>query len=181
MSRRGTGEQPTRPKIWVGDLGAYNAGILHGRWIEAAQEPEEIQAEIDEMLAASPRPGAEEWAIFDQEGWGGLDLGEHEDLDTVTRVAKGIEEHGAMFAALVAHFGGAAHVDEAEQSVEDGYQGTFSDLADWAANYADDTGVECAEPWRQYIDFDRWGRDAELGGDIFTIDTPDGVAVFFSH
>ena len=178
----GAGDGSTdTPRIWVGDLAAYDAGNLHWCWIDATQEPEEIQAEIDKMLASSPEPGAEEWAIFDQEGWGGLELSEHEDIETVSRVAKLLAEHGSLFPALVAHFGGTQYLDDAEQAMTEGYQGTFRNLADWAENYAEDTGMDCAEPWRNYIDFERWANDAEMGGDIFTIETPDGVAVFSSH
>jgi antirestriction protein len=169
------------PRIWVTDLAAYNAGVHHGRWIEAAQEPEEIQREIDELLASSPEPGAEEWAIFDQEGWCGLELGQYANVETISGAANLLAEHGPVFGALVAYFGGVDHLDEAERAMTESYQGTFRDLAEWAESYVEDTGIECAEPWRNYIDFERWANDAEMGGDVFTVDTPDGVAVFSSH
>ncbi len=51
------------PRIYVACLAAYNNGHLHGRWIDAAQDAEDIQSEISEMLSASPIPNAEEWAI----------------------------------------------------------------------------------------------------------------------
>jgi hypothetical protein len=44
------------PKIYVADLAAYNAGKLRGIWIDAAQEPDEIRAEVQAMLAGSPEP-----------------------------------------------------------------------------------------------------------------------------
>ena len=36
------------PQIWVGCLSAYNNGYLHGKWIDAAQSPENIKLEIQE-------------------------------------------------------------------------------------------------------------------------------------
>ena len=39
------------------------------------------------MLARSPMPGAEEWAIHDYEGFGPLRLGEYEDLGTISQIA----------------------------------------------------------------------------------------------
>jgi len=51
------------PRIYVACLAAYNSGRLHGRWIDAAQDAEDIKAQIAEMLKESPEPGAEEWAI----------------------------------------------------------------------------------------------------------------------
>ena len=39
-----------QPRIYVASLSDYNAGILHGVWLDAAQEPDELQAHIDLML-----------------------------------------------------------------------------------------------------------------------------------
>ena len=50
------------PRIYVACLAAYNNGCLHGRWIEATT-PDDIMGQVRAMLAASPLPGAEEWAI----------------------------------------------------------------------------------------------------------------------
>jgi len=63
---------PETPRIYVACLAAYNAGRLHGRWIDAAQDAADIQAEVRKMLAASPQADAEEWAIHDYEGFGPL-------------------------------------------------------------------------------------------------------------
>lgn len=46
----------TSPRIYVADLSAYNAGNLHGRWINADQDADDIRAEIAEMLRESPCP-----------------------------------------------------------------------------------------------------------------------------
>jgi hypothetical protein len=54
--------QPDRPRIYVACLAAYNNGCLHGRWIDATT-PDEIWAQVRAMLADSPEPDAEEWAI----------------------------------------------------------------------------------------------------------------------
>lgn len=43
-------------RIYVADLGAYNNGLLHGKWIEARESVAEMQAEINELLAESPCP-----------------------------------------------------------------------------------------------------------------------------
>ena len=51
-----------QPRIYVACLAAYNAGHLHGRWIEATT-PDEVMVEVRAMLADSPLPEAEEWAI----------------------------------------------------------------------------------------------------------------------
>jgi len=41
-------------RIYVADLAAYNAGHLHGVWIDATLELDDIQAQVRTMLAASP-------------------------------------------------------------------------------------------------------------------------------
>ncbi|HBL92812.1 MAG TPA: hypothetical protein DD375_04790, partial [Hyphomonas sp.] len=51
-----------RPRVYVACLAAYNNGRLHGAWINAT-EPDEIMEHVRAMLAASPEPDAEEWAI----------------------------------------------------------------------------------------------------------------------
>lgn len=42
------------PRIYVASLSDYNAGRLHGEWIDATQELDDIWAEIHAMLAKSP-------------------------------------------------------------------------------------------------------------------------------
>lgn len=53
------------PRIYVASLSDYNNGLLHGEWIDAGQEPDEIHEQVQAMLAESESPGAEEWAIHD--------------------------------------------------------------------------------------------------------------------
>ncbi|MCG8594183.1 MAG: antirestriction protein ArdA, partial [Kiloniellales bacterium] len=38
------------PRIYVACLAAYNAGHLHGCWIDAIQDAEDIQDDINAML-----------------------------------------------------------------------------------------------------------------------------------
>src|SRR5260370_29884745 len=71
------------PRIYVAALSDYNAGRLHGAWINANQEPEELQAAITAMLAKAKEPIAEEWAIHDYEGFEPLRLSEYESIEHV--------------------------------------------------------------------------------------------------
>src|SRR5258708_1781568 len=128
-------ERDDSPQIYVADLAAYNEGHLHGAWIDATQDPEDIAAEISAILAKSPVSGAEEWAIHDYQNFGSLRLSEHEVLETVSKAGKLISEHGDVFAALLDHLGGLSSLDEAESAFEDNYQGTFKSLSDWAEDF----------------------------------------------
>jgi antirestriction protein len=77
------------PRIYVASLADYNAGRLHGRWIRADLPSDEIYREIQEMLAASAIPDAEEWAIHDFEGFGPIRLAENTRIDTLARIVGG--------------------------------------------------------------------------------------------
>lgn len=81
-----------QPRIYVACLAAYNNSILHGEWIDAAQEPWALYDDVRAMLSASPVAGAEEWAIHDCEGFGGVRIGEHTGLERVSELATFIAE-----------------------------------------------------------------------------------------
>jgi antirestriction protein len=87
------------PRIYVACLAAYNNGRLHGEWIAADHPLEDMASEVRAMLAKSPEPRAEEWAIHDYEGFGSLRLGENERLARISAIATGISEHGLAFIA----------------------------------------------------------------------------------
>ncbi len=78
-----------QPRIYVASLSDYNAGRLVGGWLEADDDLEVLTGTVEALLADSPNPGAEEWAIHDYDGFAGLRLDEHEPLATVQRLARG--------------------------------------------------------------------------------------------
>jgi len=88
-------------RIYVADLAAYNSGKLHGVWIDATQELEDIQAQVSAMLAARPEGFAEEYAIHDYEGFGGYALSEYQGLQSAHEIACFIEEFGEIATASV--------------------------------------------------------------------------------
>ncbi len=42
------------PKIYIACLASYNAGVLHGEYVDATLEPDEIREEIQRVLESSP-------------------------------------------------------------------------------------------------------------------------------
>ena len=46
----------TGPRIYVASLSDYNNGILHGAWIDAAQDADDIRTEVSAMLRESKYP-----------------------------------------------------------------------------------------------------------------------------
>ena len=178
---RDTGDHAT-PRIYVASLADYNAGRLHGRWIDADQPAEDIRERIQEMLAESREPIAEDWAIHDYENFGGLGLAEFEDLEHVAQVAQLMVDYGPVFAGLVSHLGGTQAVEEATRYMENGYRGSFEGLADYAQELIEecygDTLRGLPEFIAYHIDYEGIGRDLELGGDIFTIEYDGKLHVF---
>lgn len=166
-------------RIYVACLAAYNNGKLHGVWIDATQELDEVWRQIHEMLKRSPEYDAEEYAIHDYEGFGGYDLGEYEAIESVHDIACFIEEHLSLAAELLSHFGGS--LDDAKKAIEEHYSGCYKSLADYAEELTDDVS-QIPENLAYYIDYQHMGRDMELGGDIYTVETAfDEVHVFSSH
>ena len=178
------------PSIWVGSWADYNAGILHGRWIDAARDEDELAADVAALLADSPTARqtglpAEDWGIFDFEGFAPLKLSQQSSLAWVARVAQGIAEHGPAFAAYAANQGEC--YPEALDDFEDAYRGQY----DSAEAYADELVESCGYDelldslnlgsMRPYVkvDVEALARDMEIGGDIWTASAPDGGVYVF--
>lgn len=159
-------QQPTtpEPRIYAASLADYNNGELHGSWIEAAQPPEDIHEKIHKMLGASAIAGAEEWAIHDYEGFGRFRLHEYEQIETVSRIANGIVEHGPVFAHWVEHIG----TEDAEtlERFDEHYLGSWDSLADYAEELLEDMGIDIdtmVPDWLSpyvTIDFEQLGNEA---------------------
>lgn len=172
--------KPETPKIYVASLSDYNDGRLHGRWIEANQEPEQLHQSVQDMLKTSPMPLAEEWAIHDYEGFGSVYLSEHESLETIARLAKGVEEHGVSFAAWVAYRGLAD--EQAPELFNEAFLGRYDTLRDYANQFAAELGlIERFVPnWaRTYlqVDVDQLSRD--LAASLVVIDDSEGGIFVF--
>lgn len=168
-----------QPRIYVACLAAYNSGYLHGAWIDADQDPWQISAEISRMLQGSPVADAEEYAIHDFEGFGDLRLNEYSGIEQVTQLAAFIVERGALGAAVLSYYSG--DLDEAREACEDRYLGTYESLADFMAEFTEEC-MAIPDRLRFYIDWEAMARDAELSGDLFTIQTAhDEVHIFNAH
>ncbi len=157
------------PRIYAASLADYNNGNLHGRWIDANQDPNDIHAEIGDMLDTSKIPGAEEWAIHDYEGFGSFRLSEYESIDTVARIAQGIAEHGTVFTHWVDHVG-TTDTDSLDH-FDEHYLGTWDNLSDYAEQLLDDLGVDLdhlVPGWLSpyvSIDYEQLGND--IASDLY--------------
>lgn len=165
------------PEIYVADLAAYNDGDLIGEWIDAAQDPSEIQAEINQMLSESPYSG-EEWAIHDSEGFG-FSVGEFASLEEVSMLARLIEDLGEPFQALYEYDSYLADsYDEWRVLVEDGYLGHYETMNDYAEEYLNDIGIFSGvdDILRTYFDYDAFARDLEI--ELVVVPARNGIHIF---
>lgn len=190
------GEQHERdpsvhPQIWIASLADYVDGRLHGAWIDATQEIEDLEQAVMDILARSPTPGAEEWAIHDYDGFGTLRLGEYETLEDVSAIAQGIARHGPAFAAWaeVVRDGGDPLDHDLLAAFEDHYIGQHESREAWAEEMCDDLGfsLEVTSSLPTHIqpyvtmDYEGMARDMEVGGEITATECPGGgVWVFWS-
>lgn len=168
----------TEIQIYVADLAAYNSAKLHGTWIDATQDIDDIEAEIQEMLKASPVSNAEEYAIHEYEGFGSYKLAEHEGIENVQAIALFIEEFPDFGPELLNYY----EVEGARRMVEDNYQGCHNSLADYAEQYTEDSGTEIPESLKFYIDYEKMANDWDMSGDIFVITLAhDEIHVFLNN
>lgn len=165
----------TTPRIYVASLADYNAGRLHGCWIDCDNGADAIQEAVNEMLAASPEPNAEEWAIHDYEGFCGLTIHEYDSFQDVADKADMIAKHGPAFAAYAEWMSG----DITEEDFEESYCGEWESEQHYAEDLADDVGMfaNAPETLCLYFDWDKWTQDLFMT-DYHSIDSPNGVYVF---
>ncbi|MGX7874404.1 antirestriction protein ArdA [Mesorhizobium sp. ORM6] len=174
-------------RFYAACLASYNNGVLYGRWIDASDDVDAMQAEINAMLRESrfpnvmvndpetslPVPSAEEWAIHDSEGLG--DIGEYAGLAEIARraaVAELADEKDIPLAVLLAfasdHLNGEWDSADLESEVDDRYRGSYDTWRDFAQEFTEETNDMNAIPqWlKGHIDWDSIARDFELSGDF---------------
>jgi antirestriction protein len=155
-------------RIYVASLSDYNAGRLHGCFIDLADcdDTDDIYEKVNAMLAKSPEQAqtgwkAEEWAIHDYEGFGGIRLSEYESFDRVLALANLIEEHGLAFAAW---YGDQSRdgmdEDDLRSEFEEAYAGEWDSEKAFAENFVEDCGwqgleYKTIEQIESYLDWDK--------------------------
>lgn len=158
-------------RIYVADLAAYNAGSLHGKWIDLGQfaDEEDLLAEIQANVLL---PYHEEWAIHDYEGFGPIKVSEYEALHNVIAHSQALdqlsESEHAPFAVFISDVVGSldyfngdalAAVDE----FHDRYLGEMS-MLDYAYKLVEETDMlrGVSETVAHYFDYEAFARDLEM-------------------
>ena len=113
------------------------------------------------------------------EGFEGANLSEWSSFETVSALADFISEQGELGAKVYAHFGD--RLDDAQNAFEE-YAGQYKDLGEYVADLYEEIGEQVPATLQPYIDWDAMGRDMELSGDVFAIETGfEQVHVFWAR
>jgi antirestriction protein len=171
------------PRIWVGSLSDYNAGRLYGAWMDATLEPDQLHAAVQFMLRTGGTAGAEEWAIFDHEDFGGYEVNEWSSFDTTSLIAQGIAEHGAAYAAWVNCVGDTSGELLEPERFRDHYLGEWDSLEHYVEDVLQQTGFyerldqaleAIPEDLQQYIKVDVEGIAQEWEHALHVAEAPGG-------
>jgi len=166
------------PRIYVACLNAYSSGKLHGTWIDCDRDAEAIWKEIKEMLSKSPAPDAEEWAIHCHENWQGIEIGEHEDIERIAKLAEILLEHGAAFGAYCRYYG---KDDASPEEFTERYMGEYKSEEDFVRSRWEDEGklfrLEAISISEHYIDWAAIARDWFIDS-YYSADVDGKVYVF---
>ena len=175
------------PEIWVGSLSDYVAGHLHGVWLDATLDAEELQAAVQFMLRNGYDRHAEEWAIMDYSDFCGAALGEYESLETVSRIAQGIAEHGEAFAKWCGYLG-TTNMGEVERTFQDAFEGKFESMQAYVQHILSETDFNerleealevIPDDLRGYISIDtkQLAHDWEMA--LHVVEAEDGGVLVF--
>ena len=158
------------PRIYVACLASYNNGILHGKWIDCDQGVDAMQAEISAMLADSPTVGAEEWAIHADANFCGITISENMDLDKVVEITEALVEYEDVFVAAYNNFRHSYSIDYILDIVKYSYCGVYENLGAYAEEVLNDSDSLNGVPHNllKYFDYEEYGKDMELNGEIWT-------------
>jgi antirestriction protein len=188
------------PKIYVACLSAYNSGHLHGLWIDATQEAEEIKDDIEWMLSWSPVADdevcvhevsrREEWAIHDYENFESLSLGENENLEYISKLAQALDEtkDAEAMAAWLNYAQGLIrnpNIEELVEKFDNYYCGHWETERDFILKSSEIEEIynwsefeQKFQFWSFHIDWDSVARDLFLQGYDSVKASPYGIYVF---
>ena len=165
-------------KIYVACLASYNAGRLHGAWIDVDTDKDAMAAKVDAMLKASPIPNAEEFAIHDYDEF--PNMGEYPSLDAIAATAELVElaEENNIDASDFARIADNWHGNADDiRSAFDCFIGVRDSFEEYAEEMADEGLLyDAPESVAMYFDYEAYARD--LAHDYTVVDLSRGVAIF---
>lgn len=154
------------PGVYVACLSSYNAGTLHGRWIDLSAVSklaftesgmaEVLQQCIDLVLSESDEPGAEEWAIHDAQGLPKVLMGECPDVPDLMAFVRQWELACAdcdddAFRVWCDHIGEVQTYEDFREC----FMGSWDSEADFAQDFYEQHNDQGLGRLASYIDWDQ--------------------------
>lgn len=165
------------PAIYVSTYARYTSGNLEGEWVDLDDYPtkDEFYDHIKELHAQEYDP---EFMFQDTEGVP-TDLVDESHIDDRLWEWLELDDRERRICQVGwEDWNGDASVEQCL----DAYRGEYRNEAEWAEEFMEDTGMlsEMPDNLRNYIDFESYARDCELGGDLVFASSAGGVMVFNS-
>lgn len=168
----------TKARVYVGTYAKYNNGSIAGKWLDL-----EDYADHDEFMDAARKVHADEsdpeLMFQDFEGFPKDYYGESHIKPELWDWLELDEDDRELLAMYADHVGGDPSIEDAREA----FAGKANTVEDWAESFADDTGLlsEVPENLRCYFDWEKYARDLQYGGDIFTVEKDGDVWVFWNR
>lgn len=161
--------------IFIQSIADYNAGRIIGKWVDVTDmTQDDLWEAINEVLAMSKEPNAEEYEIADYDGFYHL----RPYADRVLEVAKALNEHGEAYALYTHHVG---EMSATQERFDDAYCGQWSSFLDYATALFDELYLDTIpDSIRFYIDYEAFARDLEIN-DYFWEKSQDLKVHIFRH
>jgi hypothetical protein len=161
-----------KPRAWVGCLGCYNNGALNGLWVDGVDAADTDGAGLSEA-GKCLKCGADEFNVFDHEGYGELIGGECSPLEAakVAAAIEQIEDGGHDIERVMTYAANCSlsleEYDEWRVEYEDAILPYESALEYAEALIEQGALGEIPEHLAAYIDTDKLAHDLQIGGDIW--------------
>lgn len=155
------------PKVYVGTYGKYNSGSIDGEWVDLTQfsDRDEFYEYCKELHSDEDDP---EFMFQDyeyipkemiEESWISEELWDMMDL---------YEKYGYTFLKDVMSERGIDDVNELRETLDNMYFIYTDDVEEAVMQFCEETGSTESPEWcANYFDFEKYGRDIRLSGDLY--------------
>ena len=170
-------ETDSKARVYVGTYAKYNAGSIAGKWLDL-----EDYADHDAFIEACHELHKDEedpeLMFQDYEGFPASYYGESSIKPELWDWLELDDDDKVILSLYADNIGEDATIEDAREA----FAGTARSLEDWAEQFADDTGLleKVPENLRYYFDWEKYARDLEIGGDIWTAEHDGDVYVFWN-
>jgi antirestriction protein len=168
----------TSPRVYVGTYAKYNNGSIKGAWLDLSD-----YADRDDFYKAAKALHADETdpelMFQDFENFPRDLYSESNVSDQLIAFANLDDDDRELLTVYNEYVDSDGDIDKAREA----YAGKFESEADWAEQFLEDTGglEGVPEHLKNYIDYEAYGRDAQIGGDMTFIRDNGEVWAFHNH